>query len=107
MKQFVVEVDASSSSVMVVEQGSVFLEFDAALSLPGPPGPQGPPGTAGYTATFSASSTWTVNHNLGRAVAVVVRDAGSAQIIANVTHTSLNQFVVQLTTPTAGSVVVT
>lgn len=51
----------------------------------------------------SASTAWTVNHNLGFRPAVEVFSVGGAEIDAEVLHTSVNQTVITFTTSTAGS----
>lgn len=68
-------------------------------------GPPGPPGSgAAYTHTQGAPSTeWTVNHNLGYKPAVELYGVGGRAFNAEVLHTSDNQFIVYLTTATAGT----
>lgn len=72
------------------------------------PGPQGPPGGLGaggsaYLHTqSSASSTWTINHNLGFKPAVELIDSGGAEFSAEIVHTTVNTAIVSLTAPTAG-----
>jgi hypothetical protein len=51
----------------------------------------------------SASTTWTVNHNLGFRPSVEVFSVGGAEIDAEVLHTSINQTVISFNTATAGS----
>lgn len=59
---------------------------------------------AGYTNTYSAASSWTVNHNLGRKPSVQVLSVGNVEIDASVTHVTDNQVVVQFVSAMAGSV---
>ena len=75
----------------------------------GPQGPAGPVGPAGavddYTATFaSASSTWTVNHNLGREPVIQVLTAGGVEMEAAIVHVSSNQAQVNFASPQTGRV---
>ena len=42
----------------------------------------------------SASDTWTVNHNLGYNPTVQVFNSGGQVVIADISHTSLNQTVI-------------
>lgn len=61
-------------------------------------------GVGGYNHTQgSASTTWTVNHNLGRVPIVELRSVGGVLIEADVTHTSINQTVIQFATAQAGT----
>ena len=67
---------------------------------------QGPPGVsaASYTHTqASASSTWTVNHNLGFRPSVEILSAGGVEIEGTVTHTSVNQAILSFTSSITGS----
>lgn len=70
-------------------------------------GPPGPPGGGSYTHVQSAaSSTWIVNHNLGKRVAVTVLSPGGVEVDAYVLHTSLNQAVVEFISPSTGTALV-
>lgn len=68
-------------------------------------GTQGPPGVVPtYTHTqVSASTTWTINHNLGFKPDVYLYDAGGNEFDAQVAHPNNNQTVVTLTQATAGT----
>lgn len=67
-------------------------------------GPPGTPATPTYThAQASASTTWTINHNLGFKPDVYLYDAGGNEFEAQVAHPSNNQTVVTLTQATAGT----
>ena len=55
----------------------------------------------------SPSTTWTVNHNLGRRVGVEITTLGGVAVSAAVQQTSLNQVVVQFTAATAGYAIIT
>lgn len=64
-------------------------------------------GLAAYTHTQgSASATWTINHNLGRKVSVTLFTVGGMQMLGDVTHTSINQAVVNFASAVAGSALV-
>ena len=50
----------------------------------------------------AASSTWTINHNLGYRPSVELFDAGSQEFDGEVSHPTVNQTVVNLTTAVSG-----
>jgi hypothetical protein len=83
---------------------SELLELDM-----GTTGPQGPPGADGadassYTHTqASASSTWTIAHNLGWRPTITVLTTGGLQVIAEIVHLSTNTAQVLFVEPMAGS----
>lgn len=69
-------------------------------------GPQGPAGSAtdSYNHTqSSASTTWTVNHNLGRLPIVSLRSVGGVEIEGDVVHISTNQVQITFNVSTAGT----
>jgi hypothetical protein len=69
----------------------------------GDPGPIGPSASA-YTHTQSTpSATWTINHNLGYRPSVELLTVGGVEFDASVVHTSINQTVVEIAMPIAGS----
>ena len=53
---------------------------------------------------FTGQSLITVTHNKGRFPSVTVFDSSGNQIIAQVTHTSLNAFQVSFNTPQSGKI---
>lgn len=64
-------------------------------------------GSTIFTQEFPVSAQWLVNHNLGHLPAsVTLLSPGGVEIEANIVHTSDNQFVVDLSPPTAGQVIV-
>lgn len=66
-------------------------------------GPQGPAGSGAYIHTQSAASTtWTINHNMGFRPSVELLDSGSQEIDGEVSHPSVNQTVVTLNPASAG-----
>lgn len=66
-------------------------------------GPQGPAGSGAYIHTQSAASTtWTINHNMGFRPSVELLDSGSQEIDGEVSHPSINQTVVTLNPASAG-----
>lgn len=73
-------------------------------------GPQGLPGAAGgsvYVHTQDvASSTWVINHNVGRAVAVVLYDDGGNVVQSDIEHGTINQATVTWSSPTTGTALV-
>jgi hypothetical protein len=102
-----VNVTSVDNTVVVTENGST-----AVVTVPvtstvtaitvGPQGAQGPIGAGFDFNQASSATTWTINHNLGYKPSVDVYDSGSQQIQAEVSHTSVNQTVILLTTPSAG-----
>ena len=63
----------------------------------------GPSPAISYTHTQGvASSSWTVNHNLGYKPVVSTYTTGGLEFIAEVLHISDNQFTVTLASPLAG-----
>ena len=66
-------------------------------------GPQGPSGAGYLHQQTSASTTWTINHNLGFRPAVELFDSGSQEIEGDVAHPSINQAIITVNPATAGS----
>lgn len=59
-------------------------------------------GTAFVFTQAVASSTWTINHNLGHVPTVEVFDSGSQEVDADVSHPNVNQTVIVFSVPLAG-----
>ena len=56
-----------------------------------------------YKHTQSVSNTtWTINHNLNKNPSITLYTIGSVEFSGDITHTSLNQSIVTLTTSIAG-----
>lgn len=71
----------------------------------GPPGPQGVGGGTYVHTQSSASATWTVIHNLGYFPGgVSVVDSAGSKVYGDVTHTSVNQLVINFTAGFGGKV---
>ena len=104
----VIEIEQEINSVQTVEQIEVVIDdLDLEVievSEQGPPGPIGPGGLGDFEQTFSALSSWVVNHNLGRRPLVSVTTMGGDEIGVRVLHTNDNQFVVYFDSPIAGIV---
>ena len=66
-------------------------------------GPQGPAGVGYLHQQASASTTWTINHNLGFRPAVELFDAGSQEIEGEVSHPTINQAIITLFPATTGT----
>lgn len=93
----VLEVGGESVTEQVVTQ-EVLSE-----GIQGPPGPPGASSSASYEhSQASASDTWTVNHNLGFRPAVSLLTVGGKEMLAEVIHTSTNQFFAYFDAPTSG-----
>jgi hypothetical protein len=65
-------------------------------------GPQGPSSASTTYAQPTASSTWTINHNLGYRPHIDLYDLNFELFEGQITHTSVNTSVIVLTIPTAG-----
>lgn len=87
--------DSSSNTVVAVPVTSTVTATTA--------GPQGPAGAGYLHQQTSASTTWTVNHNLGFRPAVELFDSGSQEIEGDVAHPSINQAIITVNPSTAGS----
>lgn len=100
-----VNVSSVSNTVTVVENGSstvVTVPVTSTVTAV-TQGPQGPTGSGGYIhEQSSASTTWTINHNLGFKPSVELLDSGSQEIDGEVFHPSVNQTVVTLNPASAG-----
>lgn len=76
--------------------------------IQGPPGPQGEPGENGlgsvtYVHTQSVASTsWTINHDLGKWPSVTVVDSTNRLVFAMVEYIDENNLVVTVAAPFAG-----
>ena len=76
-------------------------------SRQGEAGPRGLDGVAGGTASHAqsvASNSWTVNHNLGFYPSANVLTSGRAEVVAEVSHISINQLIVSFKSPSTGFV---
>lgn len=76
-------------------------------TIQGPPGPQGPSGSSvGFTYNqITPSNSWTVNHNLGFYPSVTILSPGGIELITNITHTSINQFIASFNNECAGKAI--
>lgn len=89
-----------ASSILVDEVEVVQIVSDAEQ---GPPGPPGVSSNASHQHTQSvASDTWTVNHNLGFRPAPSILSVGGKEMLAEILHTSTNQFIAYFDSPTTG-----
>lgn len=105
-----------SEVTVVLEVNEVVVQkvsTDLTLNAPGPQGPRGPaglPGAAGGTVYLHeqdvASASWVINHNVGRAVAVILFDADGNVVQSDIEHGSVNQATVTWSSPTTGSALV-
>lgn len=87
--------DSGSNTVVAVPVTSTVTATTA--------GPQGPAGFGYLHQQTSASTTWTINHNLGFRPAVELFDSGSQEIEGDVAHPSINQAIITVNPSTAGS----
>ncbi len=91
-----VEVNINTDDVRVVEVETPGLQ--------GPPGPQGQAGAFFEFVQSVASTTWTVNHNLGFRPDVEILNSGGRKMSAEVLHTSINQVICYFNVATTGCV---
>jgi hypothetical protein len=98
-------IEGKSNTTIVQPQSA----SSAVITAQGPQGPQGPVGPAGGAgATYvyqqvSPSTSWVVNHNLGFKPSVELLDTGSQEIEGDVVHASVNQAIITMSPPTAGT----
>lgn len=77
----------------------------------GPAGPQGPPGPGGGSDAHyrhdqvTASTTWTVVHNLGKRPAVQVFDSAGDEAEGLLRHVTLDECVIEFSAPFSGTVI--
>lgn len=94
----IVTKDDQRVGVFVREQRAV------QVNVPGLQGPTGAPGGSFLEFTQpTPATTWTINHNFGYRPVVELFSVGGMEMWADVTHTSVNQVVVQFNSPTAGA----
>jgi hypothetical protein len=81
------------------------------VTAPGPQGPAGLDGVQADTITSlvsyrhlqtSASSTWTINHNLNFFPNVTVFDSGGSQVEGSVTHTNETTLIITFSSAISG-----
>lgn len=60
-------------------------------------------GEVQQTFSFPSSTTWTINHNFGFRPTIELRTVGGQMMMADITHISVNQALVQFLLPTAGT----
>lgn len=104
----VIEIEQEIDSVQTIEEIQTVIDSEnlevVEVSEQGPIGPIGPGGLGDFSQTFSASTSWVVNHNLGREPLISITTLGGAEIEVTILHTNLNQFVVYFDSPVAGKV---
>ena len=96
--QILAEQPASAVLVEAVEVVHVVSDAEQ-----GPPGPPGLSSNASHQYSQAApSDTWTVNHNLGFRPSVALLSVGGREMLAEVIHTSVNQFIAYFDAPVSG-----
>lgn len=90
------------------------IEEPTVVVVEGNPGPQGPPGPMGpagsgasvdrfYTHNqLSASTSWVINHNMGKYPSVQIIDSSGNNVYAGIAHPSDNQTVLTFSTAFGG-----
>ncbi|MFI6495889.1 hypothetical protein [Nonomuraea typhae] len=73
----------------------------------GPPGPPGPINQPLIVPQLSPSSSWVIEHGLGRWPQVTVLDSTGAEVVTDVTYLDVNRIAVIFAVPTTGSVLLT
>lgn len=96
-----IEIDGEES-LTSVESSLVEIVSEAQQGIAGPPGIDGVAQV--FEAVFSSSSIWIVNHNLGHQPIASVLNTGGMEILGDIIHTNVNQFIVYFAVPTAGKV---
>lgn len=102
----VVEIDRGPE-VLVVTSPPIILD----LSVPGVQGPPGPVGPAGgeiylYDRAGVPAATWTIVHNLGRAVHVTIVGDDGSQVSSDVEHPDNNTVVIIFAEPFSGTALI-
>lgn len=99
--------EAEDPHVFVDDPEMVFIQ-EGVVGLTGPEGPQGPAGADGtgdLTYTHSqgtASTVWTIDHNLGKRPSVDLVDSAWTKMYAGVEYPTLDRVVVTFAVPVAG-----
>lgn len=94
--------------VVYVEPAEIVVVTVATIGERGETGPRGLPGTAAQKFVHtqaSASTTWTVNHNLAVKPIATVFSPGWLEMDATVLHLDDNTLTVSFNSPTAGFVI--
>lgn len=100
----IIEVQANSSTAVNEVTIEISAPVEVSASTVGIQGPSGNLSTASYTHTqSSASTTWTINHNLDYRPNVSVLSVGGVEMEATVLHTNANQTVITFNAATAGT----
>jgi hypothetical protein len=74
------------------------------VSAPGPQGPSGAAASVFYThIQSSASSVWTINHNLGGNPTAVVLDSANTQCEGTFSYPTLNQMIITFSSAFTGT----
>jgi hypothetical protein len=94
----VIEVENCSGIVAAEEKETEVLE----AGFQGPPGRDGSPGSGFQYVAYSASTLWTINHNLGIRPGVTIVDTGGNELDAQVIHVNANQLQIHFNEPVAG-----
>jgi hypothetical protein len=95
----------SSKAVITKSDKSVILT----ATKQGPAGPKGDTGSAGPGSTYynhaqtAASTTWTINHNLGRIPSITVIDTAGSEIEGDYAYPSVNTVVLTFSAATGGT----
>ena len=99
---FSLEILDLGSSITVSDSSAVIEISDSLMGIQGAPGEDGTDVSYVHT-QLSASSSWTVNHNLGFKPSVEILSVGGAEIEGEVLHISNNQVTINFVMAVAGS----
>lgn len=85
-----------------------YIVFQNPYQLKGDKGEKGDSGSGSGSVAYvftqnSPSATWTINHNLGYKPSVELLTVGGVEFDASVMHTSINQTIIDIAMPIAGS----
>jgi hypothetical protein len=103
-----IEAPDEAPAELAVTGPSVVLELSE-TGLQGPPGPVGPGGGSlfVYDRMGVPAATWTIVHNLGRAVHATVLDDDGVEVTTDITHTpDLNTLIATFAEPRSGTAIV-
>jgi len=118
-KEIKVDVDTPEIDLIFDDTPDVIVIASGSLGPEGPEGPVGPPGSTGpigpagptgppgeqltYTYTqIIPSTSWYIEHNLGRFPAVTVVDSGDSEVIPDLVYLTANQLTINFAFETSG-----
>ena len=103
----IVETELDADTIISVEEDVLIVESEGTTEIIeiGTPGPQGIPGDAAGSYVhdqMSASTLWTINHNLGRYPTPDVFDSDEEQVEGHIDHVTVNQLTITFSSAISG-----